>query len=103
MYNRVAASPGRMRLKFRRSKKLMPHTNAVLSLRKRAPMKSARLALFLCLLSAAQFAVEARAVSRQPGDSAAEMEQRVEALMGRQQYTDALPLLEKLVIAEPDK
>lgn len=103
MYNAGAAGPDRMRQKVSEERKLMPHTNAVLTLKKRGWMTAARLALLLCLLPAAQLAVEARAARQQSGESVAEMEQRVEALMERQQYTDALPLLEKLVIAEPDK
>lgn len=81
----------------------MPQTNAVMPLKKSAWTHAARLALFLSLLASAQLAVEARALRQQSGESIAEMEQRVETLMDHQQYTDALPLLEKLVIAEPDK
>lgn len=81
----------------------MPHTQAFAPSRANVSRAAARLALLLCLLSAAQSAVEARAVRRQSGESVAEMEYKVNDLIKRQQYTDALPILEKLLVAEPDK
>lgn len=60
---------------------------------------AARLALLLCCLSILCQPVAALA---QAGESAQEMEQKVSELMKRQQYTEALPLLEKLVTAQPD-
>ncbi|HVF67130.1 MAG TPA: tetratricopeptide repeat protein [Pyrinomonadaceae bacterium] len=81
----------------------MAHTHAFVPSRADALRAAARLALLLCLLSAARPAAEARASRQQSGQTVAEMEQKVGELIKKQQYTDALPLLERLVIAKPDK
>jgi tetratricopeptide (TPR) repeat protein len=71
----------------------MPHTKALRA--------AARLALIFCLLSAAPPAAHAR--RQQSGQSVAEMEAQVANLVKQQKYTEALPLLKKLVAAEPEK
>jgi len=81
----------------------MPHTHAPVPPRAEVLRAAARLALLLCLLSAAQSAVEARAARLQSGENLAEMEQKVSDLIKSQKYTEALPILERLVVAEPDK
>ncbi|MBC7932461.1 MAG: tetratricopeptide repeat protein [Rubrivivax sp.] len=60
---------------------------------------AARLALLFCCLSILSQPVATHA---QAGESVQEMEQKVSELMKRQQYTEALPLLEKLVTIQPD-
>ncbi|HVF41670.1 MAG TPA: tetratricopeptide repeat protein [Pyrinomonadaceae bacterium] len=75
----------------------MPHTHAFVPSRANFLRAAARLALTVCLLSAAQVAARA-----QSGQSAAEVEQKADDLMKRQRYTEALPLLEKLAAARPD-
>jgi tetratricopeptide (TPR) repeat protein len=79
----------------------MPHTHAFVPSRADVLSAAARLALLLCLLPAAPLA--AAAVQPQTGQSVGEMEQKVAELIQQQKYTEALPLLEKLAVAEPDK
>jgi len=52
----------------------------------------------LAFMLAISFAVP---LSAQSGDSVGEMNQKVEALIKKTDFVDALPLLEKLVVAEP--
>src|ERR1051325_10223720 len=74
----------------------MPRTRPFGPSRAHALAAAALLALLSCLLPSSQTAAHA-----QSGETVAEMEQKVSDLMRQQKYTDALPLLEKLVIAEP--
>lgn len=43
-----------------------------------------------------------KALHAQTGESIVELKQKVEALIKQQKYTEALPVLERLVVAEPD-
>jgi hypothetical protein len=58
---------------------------------------AARFGLLICCLS-----IIWRPVSAQGGENLQELKQKAEELLKKQQYTDALPLLEKLVAAEPE-
>jgi hypothetical protein len=60
---------------------------------------AAHFALVLFLLSAFSHSASALA---QTGNNSQEDEQKVTELIKQQKYTEALPLLEKLVIAQPD-
>lgn len=65
---------------------------------RKSPTVIARLAvLVFCLL-----AFSVNSVSAQAGESTAELKQKVEELTKQTKYTQALPLLEKIVAAEPD-
>jgi tetratricopeptide (TPR) repeat protein len=81
----------------------MPHTHAFPPSRARARGAAAPLALLLLLLLSAAPHSAAATRQTQTGESVDEMEQKVAGLIKQQKYTDALPLLEKLAAAEPDK
>ncbi|HEV2912360.1 MAG TPA: tetratricopeptide repeat protein [Pyrinomonadaceae bacterium] len=59
----------------------------------------ARLAILFLCLSVIGASTPLRA---QDGESVQELKQKVNALLKQQKYLEALPLLEKLVVAEPD-